>query len=80
MVYYKVLARMRRHTVLMLADAPLKLLFAGRLAEIRRLGFEKCIIPRSGSERIHCPEGLQLLRVRNIREAIEIALDDPKQP
>ncbi len=45
-----------------------------RLAEIRRLGFEKCIIPRSGSERINCPEGLQLLRVRNVREAIEIAL------
>ena len=45
-----------------------------RLAEIRRLGFEKCIIPRSGSERISCPEGLQLLRVRNVREAIEIAL------
>ena len=45
-----------------------------RLAEIRRLGFEKCIIPRSGSEKLAAPEGLQLLRVRNLREAIEIAL------
>ena len=46
-----------------------------RLAEIARLGFAKCIIPRHGSEKIAAPKGLQLLRVRNIREAIEIALD-----
>lgn len=45
-----------------------------RLSEIRRLGFETCIIPRNGSERICGPEGLRLLRVRNVREAIEIAL------
>lgn len=51
-----------------------------RLTEIARLGFTKCIIPRHGSETITVPKGLQLLRVRNIREAIEIALDDPKQP
>ena len=46
-----------------------------RLSEIRRLGFCKCVIPRHGSEKITAPEGLQLFRVRNIREAIEIALD-----
>ena len=45
-----------------------------RLREIRRLGFESCIIPRHGSEKIQVPEGLQLYRVRNVREAIEIAL------
>ena len=45
-----------------------------RLAEIARLGFTKCIIPRHGTETIAAPRGLQLLRVRNIREAIEIAL------
>ena len=45
-----------------------------RLREIRRLGFESCIIPRHGSEKIQAPEGLQLYRVRNVREAIEIAL------
>ena len=45
-----------------------------RLGEIRRLGFETCIIPRSGSDSITAPEGLRLLRVRNVREAIEIAL------
>ncbi len=46
-----------------------------RLAEAARLGFTKCIIPRHGSETVKAPKGLQLLRVRNIREAIEIALD-----
>lgn len=45
-----------------------------RLQEIFRLGFKKCIIPRHGTAGLLAPEGLELLRVRNIREAIEIAL------
>ena len=45
-----------------------------RLAEIARLGFKKCIIPRGGSEKLDIPEGLTVYRVRNIREAIETAL------
>ena len=45
-----------------------------RLAEIARLGFKKCMIPRSGSEKLDIPEGLIVYRVRNIREAIETAL------
>ena len=45
-----------------------------RLAEIRRLGFKKCIIPKSGSEKLDLPDGLTVYRVRNIREAIETAL------
>ncbi len=47
-----------------------------RLSEIARLGFTKCIIPRNGSEKLTPPKGLQLFRVRNIREAIEIALGE----
>ncbi len=43
-----------------------------RLSEIRRLGFTQCIIPRSGSNDIKAPEGLELLRVRNIREALAV--------
>lgn len=46
-----------------------------RLAEVARLGFTRCIIPRHGTEAVTAPRGLQLLRVRNIREAIEIALE-----
>lgn len=45
-----------------------------RLSEIARLGFKKCIIPKSGSEKLDIPEGLTVYRVRNIREAIETAL------
>ncbi len=45
-----------------------------RLHEIARLGFRKCVIPRSGSQNISAPNSLELLRVRNLREAIEIAL------
>ncbi len=44
-----------------------------RLSEIRRLGFTQCIIPRSGTSELKAPEGLELLRVRNIREAIAVA-------
>ncbi len=45
-----------------------------RLSEVHRLGFTQCLIPRQGSEQIDPPEGLALIRVRNIREAIEILL------
>lgn len=44
-----------------------------RLQEIRRLGFTQCVIPRSGTKELTPPEGLELLRVRNIREAIAVA-------
>ena len=45
-----------------------------RLAEVARLGFKKCMIPRGGSEKLDIPEGLTVYRVKNIREAIETAL------
>lgn len=45
-----------------------------RLGEVSRLGFTKCIIPRGGSEKLEIPKGLTVYRVRNIREAIEMAL------
>ena len=43
-----------------------------RLAEVARLGFQKCIIPKGGSEKLTVPSGLTVYRVRNLREAIEI--------
>lgn len=45
-----------------------------RLEEVSRLGFKKCIIPKSNSEKLEIPEGLTVFRVKNLREAIEIAL------
>ena len=45
-----------------------------RLAEVARLGFTKVIIPKYGSEKLDVPAGLTVYRVRNIREAIEVAM------
>ena len=42
-----------------------------RLSEIHRLGFTRCLVPRSSRE-LRAPEGLELLRVRNIREAMAV--------
>jgi DNA repair protein RadA/Sms len=45
-----------------------------RLAEVARLGFKKCIIPRNASEKLEIPEGLSVYRVRNLQEAIATAI------
>ena len=45
-----------------------------RLQEVSRLGFKQCVIPRYGSDKVEIPDGLEIFRVRNIREAIEFAL------
>lgn len=45
-----------------------------RLNEIVRLGFKECIIPKGGTQKLEVPEELKVYAVRNIREAIEIAL------
>lgn len=45
-----------------------------RLSEASRTGFKTCIIPRHGTGNITAPNGMELLRVRNIREAIELVL------
>ena len=45
-----------------------------RLGEVSRLGFKTCIIPRNGSDKLDIPEGLTVYRVRNLQEAISMAL------
>ena len=45
-----------------------------RLGEVARLGFKKCIIPNNTSEKLEIPEGLTVYRVKNLREAIEVAI------
>lgn len=45
-----------------------------RLTEAARLGFTRCLIPRHGTQQIIAPDGMELVRVRNIREAIEFTL------
>lgn len=43
-----------------------------RLSEVRRLGFTKCLVPARNSGKLLAPEGLELIRVNNIREAIAV--------
>ena len=43
-----------------------------RLSEVRRLGFTKCLVPSRSSSKLLAPEGLDLIRVGNIREAIAV--------
>lgn len=45
-----------------------------RLAELGRLGFNQVMIPHQGSAKIIPPENMHLIRVKNIRQAIEEAL------
>ncbi len=45
-----------------------------RLAEVARLGFKKCIIPKNGSEKLEIPRELTVYRVKNLREAIEVSI------
>lgn len=44
-----------------------------RLSEVHRLGFTKCLVP-SRSVKVSVPNGLQLIKVRNIREALAAVL------
>ncbi len=45
-----------------------------RLSEIRRLGFTKCLVPSRNTGRISEPDGLELIRVKNIREALAVLI------
>ena len=43
-----------------------------RLSEVRRLGFTKCLVPARNSGKVTVPDGLKLIPVKNIREALAI--------
>ena len=45
-----------------------------RLLEVSRLGFKKCIIPKKTTEKLIIPKDLTIYYVRNLREAIEVAM------
>lgn len=46
-----------------------------RLSEVVRLGFKECIVPKGSVQKLEIPGDLKIYAVRNIREAIEIALN-----
>ena len=45
-----------------------------RIAEVARLGFQYCIVPKNSSEKLEIPSNLTVYPVKNLMEAIEIAL------
>lgn len=45
-----------------------------RLSEVRRLGFTKCLVPARCSGKLIVPEGLDLIQVSNIRQAIAVLI------
>ncbi len=45
-----------------------------RLSEVARLGFKRCIIPKNTAEKLEIPENLTVYPVKNLMEAIEMAL------
>ena len=49
-----------------------------RLTEISRLGFRRCVIPAHVRDEIKKPDGLELIPVKNIREAILTVLKAEK--
>jgi DNA repair protein RadA/Sms len=45
-----------------------------RLSEVQRLGFTKCLVPYRNTGKLIEPKGLELIRVRNIREALAVLI------
>jgi len=45
-----------------------------RLNEAAKLGFKRCILPKTARKVEHPPEGLQLIPVRSLGEALDAAL------
>lgn len=45
-----------------------------RLSEIARLGFRRCVIPAHARDEIRCPEGLKLIPVKSVGEAVGAVL------
>ena len=43
-----------------------------RLSEVRRLGFTKCLVPAGHSGKLIAPDGLELIRISNIRQAVAV--------
>ncbi|MFA5317357.1 MAG: magnesium chelatase domain-containing protein, partial [Dehalococcoidales bacterium] len=44
-----------------------------RVAEAARLGFKRCLVPNSRT-RLKAPDGIELIPVANVREAIQVGL------
>ncbi len=50
-----------------------------RLSEIARLGFRRCVIPAHVRDEIRCPEGLKLISVKSVAEAVGAVLGKKRE-
>jgi DNA repair protein RadA/Sms len=50
-----------------------------RLAEVARMGFKKCLVPRSGMRNVRA-EGIELVPVSTLREAVRLGLVGKEKP
>ena len=46
-----------------------------RLTEIARMGFKACVMPHSAKGKLQAPNGLEMIQVRNINDAITAAIE-----
>ena len=44
-----------------------------RLSEIWRLGFSRCMMPSQGTRGVPVPEGMEAVRVKNLKDALKVA-------
>ncbi|MBU2609009.1 MAG: DNA repair protein RadA, partial [Chloroflexi bacterium] len=45
-----------------------------RVAEAARLGFKRCLVPKTSAKTISVPKGMEVIPVSTLREAIAAAL------
>ena len=50
-----------------------------RLSEVRRLGFDCCIVPKWKGVQRNIPSGLKVIEVRNIQEALAAVIGAKRQ-
>jgi DNA repair protein RadA/Sms len=50
-----------------------------RIAEVARMGFRRCLVPKTGTKNIRPPQGLELVPVASLREALGVGLGKEKR-
>jgi DNA repair protein RadA/Sms len=50
-----------------------------RLSEVARLGFKRCLVPKSGAK-VHAPSGVEIVPVGTLREAINVGVGGRGEP
>ncbi|MCL2084151.1 MAG: DNA repair protein RadA [Oscillospiraceae bacterium] len=46
-----------------------------RLLEMKRLGFGRCMMPAQGTRAVRAPDGIEVIRVKTLKEALRLAFE-----